>query len=104
MATGGETSWCAGRLTGECRGDVRRWGQWPCHVATLEPAQGTTKANFRALKVRGKAHAATRGDRAEGSGKFHVGFILVPQFTLMAFAGFVDALRLAADEGDRSRP
>lgn len=33
-----------------------------------------------------------------------VGFLLTPHFTLTAFAGFVDALRLAADEGDRSRP
>ncbi len=32
-----------------------------------------------------------------------IGFLLLPQFTLTAFAGFVDALRLAADEGDRSR-
>jgi transcriptional regulator GlxA family with amidase domain len=36
--------------------------------------------------------------------KLRVGFLLAPQFTLTAFAGFVDALRLAADEGDRSRP
>ncbi len=35
--------------------------------------------------------------------KLRVGFVLTPQFTLTAFAGFVDALRLAADEGDRSR-
>jgi len=34
----------------------------------------------------------------------HVGFVLTPHFTLTAFAGFIDALRLAADEGDRSRP
>ncbi len=33
-----------------------------------------------------------------------VGFILTEQFTLAAFAGFVDALRLAADPGGRSRP
>lgn len=33
-----------------------------------------------------------------------VGFILQPDFTLVAFSSFVDALRLAADEGDRSRP
>jgi transcriptional regulator GlxA family with amidase domain len=32
-----------------------------------------------------------------------VGFILLPRFTLLPFAGFVDALRLAADEGDQSR-
>jgi transcriptional regulator GlxA family with amidase domain len=32
-----------------------------------------------------------------------VGFVLAPHFTLTAFAGFVDALRLAGDEGDRSK-
>jgi transcriptional regulator GlxA family with amidase domain len=36
--------------------------------------------------------------------KLRIGFVLCPRFTLTAFAGFVDALRLAADEGDRSRP
>jgi transcriptional regulator GlxA family with amidase domain len=33
-----------------------------------------------------------------------IGFILAHRFTLCAFANFVDVLRLAADEGDRSRP
>ncbi|MGO4451971.1 GlxA family transcriptional regulator [Phyllobacterium sp. TAF24] len=33
-----------------------------------------------------------------------VGFILARHFTLNAFANFIDVLRLAADEGDRSRP
>jgi len=32
-----------------------------------------------------------------------IGFVLAPRFTLAAFANFVDAVRLAADEGDRSR-
>ena len=36
--------------------------------------------------------------------RMRVGFVLAPRFTLTAFAGFVDALRLAADEGDRSWP
>lgn len=36
--------------------------------------------------------------------KLRVGFVLAHRFTLTAFAGFVDALRLAADEADRSRP
>lgn len=36
--------------------------------------------------------------------RLRVAFLLVPRFTLTAYAGFVDALRLAADEGDRSRP
>jgi transcriptional regulator GlxA family with amidase domain len=33
-----------------------------------------------------------------------VGVVLANQFTLSAFAVFIDHLRLAADEGDRSRP
>ena len=32
-----------------------------------------------------------------------VAFVLLPEFTLSAFSGFVDALRIAADEVDRSR-
>ncbi|MEQ8391879.1 MAG: GlxA family transcriptional regulator [Thalassospira sp.] len=36
--------------------------------------------------------------------RLNVGFILARRFTLCAFANFVDVLRLAADEGDRSRP
>ena len=36
--------------------------------------------------------------------RLRVGFVLAPRFTLTAFAGFVDTLRLAADDGDRSRP
>jgi len=32
-----------------------------------------------------------------------VGFILLDKFTLRAFSGFIDALRLAADDGARSR-
>ncbi|MGL6159110.1 GlxA family transcriptional regulator [Microbulbifer sp.] len=32
-----------------------------------------------------------------------VGFVLLPHFTLSPFAAFIDALRLAADEGDQSR-
>ena len=35
--------------------------------------------------------------------RLRVGFVLTPRFTLTAYAGFVDALRLAADDGDRSR-
>jgi len=32
-----------------------------------------------------------------------VGFVLAPNFTLLAFSGIADMLRLSADEGDRSR-
>lgn len=38
-----------------------------------------------------------------GVAKLRIGFILLEQFTLAAFAGFIDALRLAADSGGRSR-
>src|SRR3546814_1156550 len=36
--------------------------------------------------------------------RLKVGFVLVPRFTLTAFAGFIDAIRLAGDEADLSRP
>lgn len=38
------------------------------------------------------------------SPRLRIGFVLTKRFTLCAFANFVDVLRLAADEGDRSRP
>lgn len=41
---------------------------------------------------------------APAAAPLKVGFVLAERFTLSAFAGFVDVLRLAADEGDRSRP
>ncbi len=44
--------------------------------------------------------SASKGARRQLS----VGFVLVPNFTLVAFSAIVDLLRLAADEGDRSRP
>ena len=43
-------------------------------------------------------------ERGEPRPRLRVGFLLAPRFTLSAFANFVDVLRLAADEGDRSRP
>lgn len=36
------------------------------------------------------------------SANLSIGFILVPDFTLIAFTGFVEVLRHAADKGDRS--
>ncbi|WP_404383620.1 GlxA family transcriptional regulator [Caenispirillum salinarum] len=44
------------------------------------------------------------GDALDGEGvRLRVAFVLLPNFTLLPFAGFMDVLRLAADEGDRSR-
>lgn len=36
--------------------------------------------------------------------RLRVGFLLADRFTLSAFANFIDVLRLAADEADKSRP
>ena len=44
-----------------------------------------------------------RTAEAPATPRLRVAFVLAPRFTLTAYAGFVDALRLAADEGDRSR-
>lgn len=56
----------------------------------------------------GRAGVEVRGsaERRAWSGgtPLSVGIVPLPNFTLTAFAGFVDMLRLAADEGDRSRP
>ncbi|WFU46821.1 GlxA family transcriptional regulator [Sinorhizobium terangae] len=45
-----------------------------------------------------------RSVRRDQDARLTVGFVLVQRFTLCAFVNFVDVLRLAADEGDRSRP
>jgi transcriptional regulator GlxA family with amidase domain len=48
-------------------------------------------------------HPVAPGER-EARPPLRVGVILAHHFTLSAFAVFIDHLRLAADEGDRSRP
>lgn len=42
-------------------------------------------------------------ERNEATEPLSVAFILAPHFTLSAFSNFIDALRLAADDGDFSR-
>jgi transcriptional regulator GlxA family with amidase domain len=54
--------------------------------------------------VRPRAAGTKPAAQAPRKPKLRVGFILAHRFTLTAFAAFADALRLAADEGDRSRP
>ncbi len=41
---------------------------------------------------------------ANPTARLNIGFLLTRRFTLSAFANFIDVLRLAADESDRSRP
>lgn len=43
-------------------------------------------------------------DASPSRQRLRVAFLLADQFTLSAFANFVDVLRLAADEADKSRP
>jgi transcriptional regulator GlxA family with amidase domain len=47
---------------------------------------------------------SSRLPRRDSASRLSIGFILAHRFTLCAFGNFVDVLRLAADEGDRSRP
>lgn len=46
---------------------------------------------------------SSQSQKCNSAPRLSVGFILARRFTLCAFANFVDVLRLAADEGDRSR-
>lgn len=46
----------------------------------------------------------TLGAEPQQQPQLNIGFVLAPRFTLTAFAGFIDAFRLASDESDRSRP
>lgn len=45
----------------------------------------------------------TPPDKDGSNVRFSVAFILLREFTLFAFSGFVDALRLAGDDADNSR-
>ncbi len=42
--------------------------------------------------------------QTDSEARLKVGFVLAPDFTLLAFTGFIEPLRQAADVGDRSRP
>lgn len=84
-----------GRLAGrgcEAPGVPENAGMLPGSVS-----HDATKAAASALST-----GAVTGHRGSDT-RLRVAFVLTPRFTLTAFAGFVDALRLAADEGDLSR-
>ncbi|MGV6873159.1 GlxA family transcriptional regulator [Pseudochelatococcus sp. B33] len=57
----------------------------------------------RRIRASGAGSEGHQSGRS-GAPRLSVGFILARRFTLCAFANFVDVLRLAADDGDRSRP
>ncbi len=63
-----------------------------------ETADDQYRPGFMELLPDGSAEPVACGP------KLRVAITLLPRFTLLAFAGFVDALRIASDIGDRSRP
>jgi transcriptional regulator GlxA family with amidase domain len=70
------------------------------------PPIGAMLAAGQAPKMGDFTSTGTRARAAEKARKppLSVGFILADNFTLSAFSLFIDLLRLAADEGDQSRP
>ena len=64
-------------------------GEWPEELG--DPSRTSDLVEARSMGVRTPVPI------------LKVGFVLVPDFTLSALALFIDALRLAGDEGDRSR-
>jgi transcriptional regulator GlxA family with amidase domain len=62
-----------------------------------------THAKPQAMKSPSSSSLAAPSTELLQPSRLRIGFILMPKFTLTAFSGFVDTLRLAADEGDRSR-
>jgi len=92
-------------------GPAPQFDRIPAAVRLLRQEQGfpgsmrSGRGGVR-LRTNGKAPTASdvrgsQGDAAEA--KLSVAFILLHEFTLFAFSGFVDALRIAGDEYDNSR-
>ncbi len=75
------------------------WLRQAGHGRKGEGGKSGERRQPRTSGRQGKGPAAPAGQP-----RLAVGFILARRFTLCAFANFVDVLRLAADEGDRSRP
>lgn len=73
-------------------------------VARIDPKLHAGYAPRRAMSLRTEASGADRGGAFETQRVLSVGFVLLRSFTLTPFSTFVDALRLAGDEGDMSRP
>ena len=55
-------------------------------------------------RERGARGMVARANGSDEKPALTVGFLLTNNFTLTALSSFIDALRLAADEGDGSRP
>ena len=82
----------------------------PLRSLTEEPAaRGPARHARTGEQIRGLGRAPAVSERRrqpredDGEAKLSVGFILLHEFTLFAFSGFVDALRIAGDDFDNSR-
>jgi transcriptional regulator GlxA family with amidase domain len=62
-----------------------------------------SESDFTKHHSPGLVREETPSEASSPNPALSVGFVLLPQFTLMALAGFVEALRHAADIKDRSR-
>jgi transcriptional regulator GlxA family with amidase domain len=65
-------------------------------------AIGLNICDIPRMRATSSSDSTAPGSRRSGP-RLRVGFILLDQFTLAAFSGLIDALRLAADYGGRSR-
>lgn len=70
---------------------------------SASPEYAPTPHHLDGLRLASPRNLSGSMDR-HPSHKLKVAFVLAPNFTMSAFAGFVDSLRLAADDSDRSRP
>ena len=73
-----------------------------CPDSSPWPLASRTVA-FTAALVHFGAMRASVPTKPKPVARLRVGFVLARHFTLTAFANFIDTLRLAADDGDRSR-
>ncbi|SNB52637.1 transcriptional regulator, AraC family with amidase-like domain [Arboricoccus pini] len=73
-------------------------------VATSERGSKALQAIESKFNPRQAASAGPSSrQRPGGTATLSFGFLLLPHFTLTAFSGFVDMLRLSGDQGDNSR-
>lgn len=64
--------------------------------------QGASRYRYICV-MRWDKHGNASAKSATGGAALRIGFVLLDKFTLTAFSTFIDAIRLAADRGGRSR-
>jgi transcriptional regulator GlxA family with amidase domain len=80
---------------------VRRNRLFMRRMAVHDPGAGVPQPESEMQSMTTTQRAGSAQGRAS---PVRFGIVLLPNFTLTAFSGFVDLLRLASDEGDLSKP